>query len=76
MRLKMAGYEWGITCECGQTINLSGMSNNPIPDEYDEDFYQSELVSERVRRVDGMREAECPNKECNRTLRFGVEVVE
>jgi len=70
----IGGYEWSFTCACGQTISLSGMMNHPTPDEYTEEFYQSEAVKERIRTIEGMLKLDCPNEDCDRTLKLGIEV--
>lgn len=67
---EVGGYEWSVTCDCGQTINLSGLSTHPTID-YSA-HPDNDLLQERIRTIEGMREFSCPK--CGDTLRIGVEM--
>lgn len=75
---EIGGYEWSFTCVCGQSVGLSGMGSHPVnlDEEKVDEFYNHDLTSSRIRNIEGMKVADCPNPDCDRTLRIGIEVVE
>lgn len=67
------GYEWSFTCECGQTVSLSGLSTHPRPDGR-EAYSEYDALSGRIRSIEGTRTFRCPNNDCDRELEIGITV--